>query len=594
MQTLEWIADEGPPAQSGKVSDDVESDSGLAFILVDPTVQVKDRPYQRHVRSHVMKDFQRRKEAQKGQSKQARGSNLRRQLPKAAKQLQGAVGPEGPPYQANLPSNLLPSNAQALHSYTSHDVYELSGAQSSAISPHPIQSQAWSQPMSLLDAGMVDPFDCLPVTLDRVRYGLINYWIFEMAPTFAPYNELVADTIGQDVLSYAMTDEALTHSFLATFALYRGDLLRQGHDDNSYVRERASAITLINSRLENLHLAVADTTITTVAVLAANEQVSGNLAEAIVHSNGLRRMISLRGGLGALGDNPVLKTLVNWVLPTTEPQLAQSAERPRLLSENGCTDTVEDHVPEFETIISDFEPSITLPERGHSSLRTISGHLSSNCYHASGTGFTEISDECDLDAGDLRLLETLRFLTITTESFLLLPNSGTVDVAYFSGLWSSIAKRLLDWTIPNAIDPIAVLQHHYQRTCRLATLIYADLMIIKFQLPDNLLSDIRNNPNQHTQRLLNRTLNRSRLYETQLQPIGKLLFWCFFLDGLKAKLEQETGTSWLAPGIKAFCAVLTLHTWSEVRNVLELFLWSRAKLDEDGEAFWNKVMAMQD
>ena len=110
MQTLEWIADEHPPAQGGKVSDDVDSDSGLAFILVDPTVLVKDRPYQRHVRSHVMKDFQRRKEAQKGQSKHARGSNSRRQLPKAAKQLQGAVGLEGQPYQANIPSNTLPSN----------------------------------------------------------------------------------------------------------------------------------------------------------------------------------------------------------------------------------------------------------------------------------------------------------------------------------------------------------------------------------------------------------------------------------------------------------------------------------------------------
>ena len=91
MQTLEWIADEFPPAQGRKGSDDVDSDSGLAFILADPTVQVKDKPYQRHVRSHVMRDFQSRNEAQKGQTKHARGSNLRRQLPKMAKQLQSAV-----------------------------------------------------------------------------------------------------------------------------------------------------------------------------------------------------------------------------------------------------------------------------------------------------------------------------------------------------------------------------------------------------------------------------------------------------------------------------------------------------------------------
>ncbi|MCJ1383615.1 hypothetical protein MMC17_006729 [Xylographa soralifera] len=437
-----------------------------------------------------------------------------------------------------------------------------------------------------------------------------------MAPTFAPYNEVGGEALAQAVLSYAVTDEALMRSFLATFALYRGDLLRQGHDDNSYMRERASAINLINSRLENPHLAVADTTITTVAVLAANEvcsvlfrnhvteyleqtlklsqQVSGNIDEAVVHSNGLRRMISLRGGSAALGSNPILRVLVNWVLPTTEPRLAQSEERPRLLAENGCMDTAEDIVPGFGPVISDFEYSVFPSDRGQNLLETINGHMLSDRYHAPGTGFIEISNVCDLDVGDLSLLDTLRSLTITTESFLLLPNSGSADVTYLNGLWSSIARRLLDWTIPNAIDPIAVIQHHYHRTCRLSTLIYADLMIIKFQLPDNLLSKIRTNPHQHTQRLLNRTLNHSRLYETQLQPVRKLLFWCFFLDGLKAKLEQETGTSWLAPGIKAFCAVLTLHNWSEVRNVLELFLWSRAKLDEDGETFWNEVMAMQD
>ena len=95
-----------------------------------------------------------------------------------------------------------------------------------------------------------------------------------MAPTFAPYNEVGGETLAQVLLGYAVTDEALMRSSLATFALHRGDLLRQGHDDNSDLRERAGAINLINSRLGNLHLAVADTTITTVAVLAANEVCS--------------------------------------------------------------------------------------------------------------------------------------------------------------------------------------------------------------------------------------------------------------------------------------------------------------------------------
>ncbi|MCJ1405081.1 hypothetical protein MMC11_008307 [Xylographa trunciseda] len=559
MKTFEWITDTHHPAQGREIPERVDSEADLAFILVDPTVQVKDRPYQRHVRSHVMRDFQRRKEARERQSKHARGSNLEQQLLKVGMQLRGAAGQEGPP--------------------------------STPLPPNP---QVWSQPMTLLDAGMVDPFNCLAVALDRAQYGLIDYWISEMAPTFAPYNEIVGYTLDQAVLSYAVTDEALMHAFLSTFALYRGDLLQQGHDDHSYMRERASAINLINSRLEILHLAVADTTIATVAVLAANEQVGGNLDEAIIHSNGLRRMISLRGGMGALPSNPVLRVLIDWVLPTTESQLAQSKESPRLPTEDGFMDTADYLIPEFQTVTSSSELTVLPSDCGHTSPEAISGHMLTDRYYAPGAGFAEIRTVCNLDAGDLRLLDTIRSLTITTESLLLLPDSGPVDLSYLSGLWSSIARRLLDWTIPNAIDPIFVLKQFYQRTCRLSTLIYADLMIRKFQLPDNLLSDIRTNSHQHTQRLLNRTLCHSQLYKTKTRPVRELLFWCFFLDGLKAKLARETGTSWLAPGIKAFCTVLTLHTWSDVRKVLELFLWSRARLDEDGEKFWIETMAMPD
>ncbi|MCJ1393373.1 hypothetical protein MMC18_006246 [Xylographa bjoerkii] len=546
MSTFESMPDEHHSASGSKVPNNVDSESGLAFILVDPNVHVKDRPYQRHVRSHVMRDFQRRKEAQKGQSKHARKNKSEQQLPKVDMQLQGAVGQEGQSYQGNIPLNKLPPNIRPLDSSTSHDTYKASGPYSVAGTWNPLQPQVWSQPMTILDAGMVDPFNCLPVTLDRAQYELIDYWIFEMGPTFTIYNEAAGDNQLQAVLGYVATDEALMHSFLSTFAMYRGDLMRQGHDDDSYMRERTSAINLINSRLAHFHLAIADTTIATVAVLAANVQTSGNLYEAIIYSNGLRRIISLRGGLGALSSNSVLRTLIAWILPTTESELFQSEGKPRILTERGRMDNAEDLYPGLGTVIGDSESSALPSDQYNASFETIDGQMLSSCSYAPGTGFTAISTVCDLDAGNLRLLNTLRFLTITTESFLLLPDPGSVDLSYLSGL-------------------------------------------CKFQLPDNLLSDIRTDPHQHTQRILNRTLSYSRLYKTTMRPLRELLFWCFFLDGLKGKLEQETGASWLAPGTKAYCAVLTLQTWLGVREVLELFLWSRTKIDEDGERFVMKL-----
>ena len=91
-----------------------------------------------------------------------------------------------------------------------------------------------------------------------------------MAPTFTPDNEAVGVALEQAVLSYAVTDEALMYALLSNFSLYRGNLLRRGHDGSIYTRARSNAINLINSRLEDHNLAVADTTIATVATLAGN------------------------------------------------------------------------------------------------------------------------------------------------------------------------------------------------------------------------------------------------------------------------------------------------------------------------------------
>ena len=92
MRKFELVSDDrAAQGRKGPNNEGSDPDPDLAFILVDPTVQVKDRPYQRHVRSHVMKDFQRRKEAREGHSKHASGSKSKHQIPKVALQLQGVV-----------------------------------------------------------------------------------------------------------------------------------------------------------------------------------------------------------------------------------------------------------------------------------------------------------------------------------------------------------------------------------------------------------------------------------------------------------------------------------------------------------------------
>ena len=305
-------------------------------------------------------------------------------------------------------------------------------------------------------------------------------------------------------------------------------------------------------------------------------------------------MISLRGGLGALGTNKVLRLLVSFVLPKTESQLFQSGNETQSITTDEYVDVTGGLNSSFETVLTDSEATTIPSNWSITSLGTISSDMLSTHPYAPGTGFTEISTVCDLDANHLQLLDAVASLVVTTESFFLLTNSSPLDLSYLRSLWESVVKRLLDWAIPSDVNPNVALKHDYQRICRRSALVYAGLVIGKFRFPDKLLLDIRSDPLQSLQRVLNRGLSHSRLPEIRMRPLTELLLWCFFLDGMKARLKQEMGTPWLAPGIRGLCGVLIVQTWPEVRKVLELFLWSRPKLDEDGERFWKEVMATQD
>ena len=79
------------------------------------------------------------------------------------------------------------------------------------------------------------------------------------------------------------------------------------------LRLRGMAIREINNALEDTNRALSDQLILAVAKMAAFEALFGEKSTFNTHMTGLLRMVSLRGGLPALGLDGLLERLLLWI-----------------------------------------------------------------------------------------------------------------------------------------------------------------------------------------------------------------------------------------------------------------------------------------
>jgi hypothetical protein len=112
---------------------------------------------------------------------------------------------------------------------------------------------------------------------------------------------------------FVLTDPASVHAVMLVAASHFGRVRGSKAHTIDLLQLRGMAISEINSALADETRGTSDQLIAAVAEMASYEALFGDRSICNTHMQGLTRMISLRGGLPALGLDGLLERLVLWV-----------------------------------------------------------------------------------------------------------------------------------------------------------------------------------------------------------------------------------------------------------------------------------------
>ncbi|KAF2439080.1 hypothetical protein P171DRAFT_370543 [Karstenula rhodostoma CBS 690.94] len=170
----------------------------------------------------------------------------------------------------------------------------------------------------------MDPFDSYPQTrLPREHVQrLIHTFLHKIAFQYYPLD--LSATSNPFLISWwplALGDPALFHVSLQTACLDEELWAQKGFQTSELLM--ADSVALLRRKVEDTSLAVQDGTMNSVITLAAIEFGKGNLKVGLMHVDGVKRLVDLRGGINAVWQtSPLTARMVSWVsmLITRQPQ----------------------------------------------------------------------------------------------------------------------------------------------------------------------------------------------------------------------------------------------------------------------------------
>ncbi|TQV94921.1 Fungal transcriptional regulatory protein [Cordyceps javanica] len=163
--------------------------------------------------------------------------------------------------------------------------------------------------------GAVDPFETYP----QVRLGkehvqrLIHSFLHKIAFQYYPLD--LNPQSNPFLVSWwplALGDPVLFHVSLQTACLDEEFFGRKGFQTSEQLM--SDSVVLLRRKVQDVSLAMQDTTINSVITLATIEYGKGNIATAQMHVAGAKRLINMRGGLQAvMQTSPLTARMVSWV-----------------------------------------------------------------------------------------------------------------------------------------------------------------------------------------------------------------------------------------------------------------------------------------
>ncbi|KAL7947013.1 hypothetical protein V8C42DRAFT_299530 [Trichoderma barbatum] len=160
-----------------------------------------------------------------------------------------------------------------------------------------------------------DPFDSYPPTrLPRLHVQrLIHRFLSSIAFQYYPLDlSMESNPFIVSWWPLALADQALFHVSLQTASLYEELQAQKGFPISDLLM--VDSIALVRRRIEDSSLAYQDETLDSVVTLAAIEHGKGNIDASKMHIDGVKRMVSIRGGIDELKRrSPLTARMVSWV-----------------------------------------------------------------------------------------------------------------------------------------------------------------------------------------------------------------------------------------------------------------------------------------
>jgi len=179
---------------------------------------------------------------------------------------------------------------------------------------------------------MADPFNCYPVPYLRLYDEVLHH----MLTIFAPRGFAALKITRPEGLKWEwfMTQHALAEPALFNVRLLfaSGDMIKLGvlpREVSYWLQDKA--IKSINEALGDPKRAISDPLILAVGRIALHESIYGDRQAAnTMHRPAQRRMIDMRGGMGALDFPPLVKRLMRW----SDGMMAMKGGAQRLLEDD--------------------------------------------------------------------------------------------------------------------------------------------------------------------------------------------------------------------------------------------------------------------
>ncbi|KAI8631850.1 hypothetical protein F5Y19DRAFT_377458 [Xylariaceae sp. FL1651] len=384
------------------------------------------------------------------------------------------------------------------------------------------------------------PFHVSPMCR-RLFYQLVTF--INVLPYPPELRRIVTVVNGPRLfLQYAFIDEAFFHCVVAMSVAASASLAVTHQETTEALRHLSRTLRLVNQRLaKDKDIALSDTTLAVVIAMTQHERLLGYQRHALVHFEGLQRIIELRGGISKL--------------VTECPAIAQKAFR------------------------ADFDFALQYGSPTRFSVEYVPGESTLGCLrekyrHAQAASADRHSCITHVSEGLQKALEDISTLAWLVNDYD--AHQIQIEDYDFHNVLLLVGYRILN---------VRPLNTPLEVTDKLELLLQLGLtaLMTKFFVTLGL--------KQPDARLLNSCIfSAAQLECYDSKEAQELLLWllCTGNASMSKALNEEI---WLIPKISEVTRrlELDLRSWEDVLEILQKFPWVSVFQDEAAQALWNQV-----